>query len=285
MKKTMNIFLNIIILGLIVMIGYFGYQIYQEIKANSINNKIKESIEYNISIQEESSYSLGSYDESKFPTESINKIDKEENPTIFNPKDTEPSKFLYADFENLKENNKDTVAWIWIPDTKINYSVLQSKDNIYYLTHNFNKDKNKAGWIFGDYRSNFENLEKNTVIYGHNQLDASMFGDMQKFILLDDWFKNEEHKFIYLSTIKTSYVFKIISVYTTTPNPNYIQHGMTNNSEYQEFLDEITNKNEIKDLLSSANISDKILTLSTCTNHGQKRLVVHAKLIKFKNIQ
>ena len=285
MKKIKNIILNIVIIILIVNIGYFTYQIYYEMVSNKTNNNIKAEISKNVSIQEESSYNVGGYDESKFPSETIAQTGNENITSIFNPQDTVPSKFIYADFEKLKAQNKDTVAWLWVPGTKVNYSVTQTIDNSYYLTNNFNKEKNQAGWIFGDFRSNFETLGRNSVIYGHNQLDLSMFGDLGKLIDTEGWFKKTENKFIYLSTEKTSYVFKIISVYISNPNSEYIQQGMLNDTEYQAFLNTIVSKNEIKDISDSVNINDKILTLSTCKNHGQSRLVVTAKLVKYKNVE
>jgi sortase B len=275
-----------IVFVLIVSIGYFSYQLFYEISSNNANNKIKSSIQSNVSIEEETSYEVGGYDESKFPSEVVEEktIQSKNTVPIFKPSDIQPSKFIYADFKTLKSQNEDTVAWLWIPNTDINYPVVQTSNNTYYLRNNFDKKRNQAGWIFADYRSNFKTLDRNTVIYGHNQLDSSMFGDIKKLRNTEDWFKNNDNKFIYLATENASYVFKIISIYSTKPNPYYIQHGMDNDTEYRAFLDDIVSKNEVKDVYDEVSIFDKILTLSTCTNYGRSRLVVQAKLVKYNEI-
>ena len=61
-----------------------------------------------------------------------------------------------VEFDELKKQNKDTVAFIKVNNTRIHYVVVKGKDNDFYLNHNFNKEKNIAGWIFGDFRNNFD---------------------------------------------------------------------------------------------------------------------------------
>ena len=82
------------------------------------------------------------------------------------------------DFNKLINKNPDTIGWIKVLGTDINYPVVQTNNNDFYLTHSFDKSYNKAGWIFADYRNKFDNTDKNIVIYGHNMRDGSMFGSM-----------------------------------------------------------------------------------------------------------
>ena len=76
--------------------------------------------------------------------------------------------FMNVDFNELLKKNPDTVGWIKVEGTKVNYPVVQASDNNYYLSHAFNKTANQGGWIFADYRVNFKDFGKNTIIYGHN---------------------------------------------------------------------------------------------------------------------
>ena len=77
------------------------------------------------------------------------------------------SKIRVVKYDILKKNS-DTVGWIKVDGTKVNYPVVQAEDNDYYLSHAFNKRSNAGGWIFADYRVDFKNFGKNTIIYGHN---------------------------------------------------------------------------------------------------------------------
>ena len=277
MKTIKNILYWLTILVLIGLIVHYGYKTYTEYKDNSINTEIQNEIKENINIITDYEYHVGAYDESKFPTEIIDKI--KEDGITYNPPNVESSKFLSTNFTPLIEENSETVAWLYVTGTAINYPVVQTTDNSYYLSYNFNKEKNKAGWIFGDYRSDFKNLNRNTVIYGHNQTTSSMFGDLKKLIKTENWFNTEENKYIYLNTPKASYVFEIVSVYVTGDN-KYIKHGLSNDKTYQEFIDYILENNTIEGLSTDVDIADKILTLSTC--HSGKRLSVQAKLIRTK---
>ena len=98
-----------------------------------------------------------------------------------------------TDFNKLKEKNADIKAWIKVNNTNINYPVVQASNNSFYLTHNLYKEKNSAGWIFADYRNNLETLDKNTILYGHNRLNDTMFAELEN-TLNADWYENENNK-------------------------------------------------------------------------------------------
>lgn len=277
MKTFKNILFWIIVLIIISLIGLFSYKTYSEIKDNKNNTEIQNEISDTVTIITDTNYHIGAYDESKFPTEKIEEI--KESGIVYNPPNVELSKFISTDFKSLKKENDQTVAWLYVPGTAINYSVVQAENNEYYLSHNFNHEKNRAGWIFGDYRSNFKDLNRNTVIYGHNQTTSSMFGDLKKLINEKDWFNKEENRYIYLDTPKASYVFEVVSVYVTGDN-KYIKHGLDDDKTYKEFINYILKNNTIKGLSDEVDINSKILTLSTC--HSGKRLTVQSKLIRTK---
>lgn len=184
-----------------------------------------------------------------------------------------------VDFTNLKETNKDTVGWLYVGGTNVNYPVVQTTDNDYYLTHSFDKSKNKAGWLFMDYRNSLKTYEKNTIIYAHNMKDKTMFGSLDN-LLTSDWYNNEENRIIKMSTENNNTLWQIFSVYTIETTNDYIQTHFENNNDYQSFIALIKGRT-YRNFNALVTTNDKILTLSTC--HGNsKKLVVHAKLIKIE---
>ena len=184
------------------------------------------------------------------------------------------------DFNKLINKNPDTIGWIKVLGTDINYPVVQTNNNDFYLTHSFDKSYNKAGWIFADYiNKNLKNneLDKNTIIYGHNRQNNSMFGTLSN-VFKEEWLSNKENHYINFSTLNNNMVWEVFSTYTIEKEEYYIQSNFSSDEEYISFLNTIKNRSTYK---YDVNISkeDKILTLSTCTNVGKGRTVLHAKLI------
>ncbi len=184
-----------------------------------------------------------------------------------------------VDFTELKEKNSDIAGWLTVGGTNINYPVVQTTDNDYYLTHAFDKSNNRAGWVFMDYRNDKNSYGKNTIIYAHNMKDKTMFGSL-KTLLTKDWYNVEENRIIKMSSEKYNTLWQIFSVYTIPTTNDYIwtDENFTSEAQYQEFLDKIKGRS-YTDFKTSVSNTDRVLTLSTC--HGsEKKLVVHAKLIK-----
>ena len=186
--------------------------------------------------------------------------------------------FYEVDFNSLVEKNNDTVAFIHMKNTNINYPVVQTNNNDYYLTHAFDKSKNSAGWVFMDYRNNISNLNDNTVIYGHGRIDKTVFGSL-KNSLNKSWQANKENLAIWLSTKNQNLLFQIFSIYTIKSENYYITTNFENTEKKQTWLNTMKERN-IAAIDNSVNINDKILTLSTCKNNSGDRIVVQAKLIK-----
>ncbi len=185
---------------------------------------------------------------------------------------------MNVDFTKLKKKNSDTVGWIYVPNTNINYPFVQTKDNNYYLNRAFDKTKNGAGWIFADYRSDLKNFKNNTVIYGHGRVDNIMFGTLED-TLKKSWYTKKENQIIKMSTPYENTLWQIFSIYTIKAESYYLTHNFENDASYQKFLDTIT-KRSIYNFGVDMTTSDKVLTLSTCLNYDGDRIVVHAKLIK-----
>jgi len=186
--------------------------------------------------------------------------------------------FIEVDFNDLLKKNNETVAWIKVNNTNVNYSVVKTKDNEYYLKHDFNKKNNINGWIYADFRADFRYFGTNTIIYGHNLTNRTMFGSLV-WTLKESWYKNPDNQFIKLSTPDSNTVWKIFSIYTIKPEVYYLKTYFSTNEEHQIFLDTIK-KRSIYDFKEELTTDDKVLTLSTCTDDGTKRIVIHAKMIK-----
>lgn len=184
---------------------------------------------------------------------------------------------LSVDFKELKKKNPDTVGFIKVNGTNVNYPVVQTNDNSYYLNHAFNRSKNNAGWIFADYRNNLNTFDYNTIIYGHSRYNQTMFGSLKK-VGKKNWYGNKDNHVIKLSTPTKNTLWQIFSIYTTPAESYYITTEFNNN--YDEFVTTLKKRSKIN-FSASVNTNDKILTLSTCNNDaGTERLVIHAKLIK-----
>ena len=207
--------------------------------------------------------------------EEINNNTIIEEPPVVEEEVIDPK--ITALFDELKEQNSDTVAWLKLNNTDIDFPIVQSNDNEYYLDHNFKKKYNEIGWTFADYRNNFPELNDNTIMYGHTYRNSSLAFSSLKTVLNKSWYNNEENHIIEFTTEKKSLKFKIFSIYTVKNTNDYLKINMSE-EEFNKFIDKALDRS-IKDFDTEVVFGDKIITLSTCYNTSSYRLVVHAKLI------
>lgn len=206
-----------------------------------------------------------------------NKANKKINETLHQYINTDNDEKYKIDFDKLKELNSDTVAYLKVNNTNIDYVVVQSKDNDYYLSHNFEKKNNKSGWIFMDYNNKNDGTDKNIVIYGHNTVDKSMFGSL-KNVLNSDWYKNKDNYIVILATPESTDEYQVFSTYKIDNEEYYINTNFNSNAEFNKFIKTIKSRSNYNYGVE-VNETDQILTLSTCSNQGKKRVVLHAKKI------
>lgn len=180
-------------------------------------------------------------------------------------------------FEKLKEINNDTVGWLTVNNTKIDYPVVQSTDNDYYLYRDYYKNKNRHGWIYMDYRNNIEDLSDNTIIFGHNLANQKMFGTL-RYVTNPSWYKKSSNQIITFNTTKANMKWQIISIYKIPVTNDYLVANFASSEDKLNFLDMITQRS-IYNFNATFDENTKIITLSTCSNGSKDRLVVHAKLI------
>jgi len=191
----------------------------------------------------------------------------------------EKEAFYKVDFNQLKQINNETIAWLKVNGTDIQHSVVKTNNNSYYLNHNFEKKKNKAGWIFADYKNKFDGTDKNIVIYGHNMKDNSMFGTL-KNVLEETWYNNKENHIVQLVTENEQQKYQVFSAYKIKNEDYYINTEFKNN-EFGKFVSTLKNRS-IKDFNIEVTEQDNILTLSTCANNNKERIVLHAKKLDVK---
>lgn len=178
------------------------------------------------------------------------------------------------DFESLIEKNSDTVVFLILPGTGIEYPVVQSDNNEFYLSHNFKKNINSAGWIFADYRNTLDGTDKNIIIYGHNMRNGKMFSKLKNY-LNPSWYDQEDHKKIYFITPDGANIYEIFSVYEIEDEEYYLKTDF-NSNEFNNYINTIKLRSEI-DFNVNITSDDSIITLSTCGNTNDYRIVIHAK--------
>ena len=202
-------------------------------------------------------------------------IKKQTNQYIAFQIDHEQKKYQ-IDFDSLKNQNPDTIGYLKLKGTNIDYIVVQGEDNSYYLTHNFNRDSNREGWVFADYRNLFDGSDRNIIVYGHNTNDGSMFGSL-KNILYEDWLQNTDNHIIDFVTEKEASSYQVFSVYRIYKEDYYIQTEFEDVS-YRDFLQTLLNRS-FYDFGVDLTEEDSILTLSSCAENSSMRIVLHAKKI------
>lgn len=181
-------------------------------------------------------------------------------------------------FDDLLKINNETVGWLKVNNTKINYPVTQHSDNDYYLNHSYYKYKNSHGWIFMDYRNSIDSLDKNTIIYGHRNKQGLMFGTL-KNVLEEKWYTNKNNQIITFNTLNADMKWQIFSIYTIKNTNDYLGNNFGSDELFIKFIDKIKTRS-IYDFGIEVGPDDNVLTLSTCYNGPEHRLVVHAKLVK-----
>lgn len=246
-------------------------QTEQEIEQEAIQNEVKVSqseipdtepqteLETNLETKEETKENL----ENKVVHKNVEHVNV---PTTFNKE---------VSFQNLYNENNDYLFWLYIPNTKIDYPVMMSRDNKDYLHSSFYKEKLYAGTLFIDALSSKRENQDNLIVYGHNMKDGSMFGTLKKW-RSEKYFN--EHKFIEIYTETEKRVYLIFAVREVSSNMDllhykldgftneeYIQDARNNNIHFREFEDQYKN--------------NQIMTLSTCMSNDAKRLIINAVLL------
>ena len=184
-----------------------------------------------------------------------------------------------VDFEALRENGPDIIGWLNLPDTAINYPVTQTGDNEYYLHHLYDGTYNKVGCLFADYENQADFSDRNTIIYGHNMRDGSMFAALNEY---DAQSYFDGHPQMYLVTPDGGYVMEVFSAFEAKPaesgsDTSPWRLNWKDDGAYTTWLSEMADRSVVETDVTVTS-SDKVLTLSTCTPGGKSRFIVMGKL-------
>lgn len=247
MKKTLYIFLILLLIGNLLISSYF---IFKELKQNR---------------------------EQDYTFEELTKI-------VEDAKQEENSENIDIDLKELYEINNDLVGWLKIENTNINYPVVKSKTKNYYLRKDFYKNYSSYGTPF--LADNCEvNISDNLVIYGHHMRNQKMFGCLENYKSQNFYKDNKIIKFYTLKedkTIKNEYeIFSVFKTVVYNKNEfkyyNYINFG--NNEDFEEFIKKVKDLS-LYDTEIIPKYGDEIMTLSTCEYSNKNgRLVVMARKI------
>lgn len=183
----------------------------------------------------------------------------------------------------LKLKNADTFGWVTVGGTRIDYPVVQASNNDYYLDHAFTGVFLEAGAIYADYRNGADPAtNKNTILYGHNMKNGSMFHDLQSYFDGTGDFLRA-HQDIVLATNDGIYTYRIFALYRADADENYIRTQFGTHAQYAEFQAKLCDRTDplYRALCDTPSSDAVMLTLSTCTNRTEtdERYAIHAYLV------
>lgn len=190
-----------------------------------------------------------------------------------NPEQTQPAGEqapIRVDFDILREQNPDIIGWIYSPDTPINYPIAQSEDNDYYLRRLTDGTRNTAGTIFVDFRNSADFSDRNTLVYGHNMKNDTMFGTLSEY---DSQSYYESHRTLWLLTPEQSWKLEPIAGFVTrADSDSYIL--FESREELTGYLEEALTRSGFESEVDPEQ-TERIVTLSTCTYQGvDKRYIL-----------
>ncbi|MCI7190667.1 MAG: class B sortase [Lachnospiraceae bacterium] len=191
---------------------------------------------------------------------------------------------ILDEYKTLYSKNKRLIGWLKIDDTNIDYPVMQTENNEYYLDHNFNQEYDKNGSLFLDCDCNVYPRSTNMIIYGHHMKSGSMFGNLQQYAKES---YGKKHSVIEFDTIYEKATYQVMYVFRSQVYNEddvvfkYYQFIEANSEEeFNSYMKEMASMS-LYDTGVSANFGDSLLTLSTCdSSQTDGRFVVVAKRIK-----
>ncbi len=188
--------------------------------------------------------------------------------------DPKIEKLMETDLASLRQVNEDVLGWLHIPGTKIDYPLLQGEDNDYYLKRTWKGHRNPVGSIFLECRNSPDFTDWHTIIYGHNMSDGSMFGSLHRFKSENYW---EKHPYVYVVLDAGVLRYEIFSTYSAKVGSSTYGLSFRQMETREEFLSMALEKSQI-DTGIVPELTDQIITLSTCSGNPEYRRVIHARM-------
>lgn len=190
---------------------------------------------------------------------------------------------LLANLQELKQQNSDLVGWLTINGTEVNYPVVQTDNNDYYVNHNFEKQSNELGSIFLDKDCSIEKPTANFLIYGHRSNGGQMFETLTKY-KEEDFYK--EHPTFEFATLEEVSKYQIIAVFQSQVYLKsqdvfkyYFFKDAENEEEFNNYIENVK-KLSLYNIAETAQYGDQLITLSTCDYHVEDgRFAIVAKKV------
>jgi len=181
------------------------------------------------------------------------------------------------DFADWQATNNEIYAWIFIPGTRVNYPIVQSRtSNQYYLNRDIHGNNSIAGAIFTENRNTMSFTDRNTLIYGHNMRNGTMFADTLQYTNRDYF---DAHREIYIFTPDRAYRYVVFAAYVTDDNHILVANDFSSEEGFQIYLDKLAAFTVgAFDREREITTDDRIITLSTCTPRGDERFLTQAVL-------
>ena len=263
--KWKNLLCIAFIIVAIGLLAYSGIKVFTWLTDNQKSNEIMDEINEKVTITQE--------DEINTTTTQNEEEIQEDDPYW----DFIKMNLIDVDLSELVSINDETVGWLKVNGTNINYPFVHTSDNKYYLTHDFYKQSNGGGWVYLDHRNDEGLNGRNNIIYAHGRANNTMFGSL-KNILSSDWVNDQRNFTVQISTPSKNTLWQVFSVYKIPNTNDYIKTKFASDEDFSNFINMLINRSNFN-FHTTVNKSDKILTLSTCYNDYTK-VVLHAKLIK-----
>lgn len=196
-------------------------------------------------------------------------------PAEVEEEDPHMTELAVLDLSALREVNPDVVGWIRIPGTKVDYPFLQGEDNTYYLKRTWNNTPLGAGSIFLECQNSRELTDFNTIVYGHNMNNGSMFNSIRQYAAQSYY---EEHPYIYILSDAGVWRYEVFSSYRAPVDAFTYGLSFRQQETRETFLTSALESSVIETGVIPA-VTDRIVTLSTCAGGGYStRWVVHGRL-------
>ena len=282
-KKTfgdvLSTLLMLVALGVFVFSAYTLYGFYQEYRKSSVEYDNLEN-DYASVDEADETEDFDALEDDKTVQDLQNKqnISGKEVVTVMeNGKQiTVPTMRNPIDFTELKHKNEDIVGWLRIRALVISYPVVQGEDNDFYLHRTFEKEDNFAGCIFVNCDNSGNFTDQNTIIYGHNMKDGSMFGKLKKFREEGVFDKS---KYFWMFTPDLIYEYRIFSA-TVVDKTGITYQSFFTQEDFDTLMQHAFETSVIDGSDVDVNMNDRIMTLSTCTGDDATRFVVMGKLVQ-----
>lgn len=279
---------------------YAGYILVDSARSNKLNDDLS-ALHSQVSEETESTDTT-LFQELEPDAEPKQDVETDTKPVLPKPIEIIAEKAPTADYDEetgmlkamaaVYAQNQDTVGWIAVPGTKIDYPVVQTVDNDFYLHNDFNRKESQPGTIFADHRATVIDCFNHSdviTLYGHNQYDGSMFGLLDKYHNNLEFYK--QNPVFFFSDLYYEYEYKIVSVFVCKTANSKLYPGETvfDYQNYVNFDDNYTREKFVENILSYSEIEttvdiqddDKFMVLSTCAyDYKNARLVIVGRRVR-----